>query len=256
MGGLQVDRLSVRYGSVVAVSEVSLAVAEGEFVAIVGANGAGKSSLLNAIAGVVRPAAGTVSFDGLRIDALPSDRRALLGITLVPEDRGIFRTMTVAENLRLATAAGRTRDFRASLAEVFELFPVLAARRRQPAGQLSGGEQQMLAVGRALVARPRLLLLDEPSLGLAPILVGQLLDGVAELNRRGVTVILVEQHAMKAIALAGRSYILVNGRVAMEGTRAELLDHRSVIDAYLGSDPAIGPAMGPAGVAPARVAAP
>jgi branched-chain amino acid transport system ATP-binding protein len=231
---LRVEDLVVCYGSVTALGGISLTVAEGEIVSVVGANGAGKSSLLNAIAGVVPVARGMVGLRGRNISHAPPEVRAQLGLSLVPEDRGIFRRMTVAENLRLATAAGRTGNARQAFDQVVHLFPILGEYWSKPADQLSGGEQQMLSIGRAIVSRPILLLLDEPSLGLAPIVVNHLLEAIRRLNAGGVTVILVEQHARKAIELAHRSYVIRTGRIALTGTSEQLLRNRSMIDMYLG----------------------
>jgi branched-chain amino acid transport system ATP-binding protein len=232
---LQVDDLVVCYGSVTALSGISLMIQEGELIAVVGANGAGKSSLLNAIAGVVPVARGIINLLGVNINRVSPEARARRGISLVPEDRGIFRRMTVAENLRLATAAGRTANIRDAYERVITLFPILGEYWTKPAYQLSGGEQQMLSIGRAIVANPVLLLLDEPSLGLAPIVVSHLFEAIRQLNRGGVTVVLVEQHARKAIELAHRTYVIRTGRIALTGTSGQLLRNRSVIDMYLGT---------------------
>ena len=238
MDVLAVQDLGVSYRKVRAVDGVSFTVRSGEVVALLGANGAGKSTLLRAIAGVLRPDAGSVRFEGTDITGWASHRVARRGLRLVPEGRGLLARMTVWENLMMgqyATAAGTRRDLEAAL----ERFPVLRQRRGQIASTLSGGEQQMLAIARALVARPRLLMLDEPSLGLAPRLVRQVFAVVAELKREGVTIVLVEQNARQALAVADRAYILETGRVVLAGAAAELAAGEGVQRAYLG-----GPAKG------------
>ncbi len=235
---LAVQDLGVSYRKVRAVSGVSFTVRPGEVVALLGANGAGKSTLLRAVAGVLRPDAGSVRFEGTDITGWASHRVARRGLRLVPEGRGLLARMTVWENLvmgQYATAAGTRRDLEAAL----ERFPVLRQRSGQIASTLSGGEQQMLAIARALVAHPRLLMLDEPSLGLAPRLVRQIFAVVAELKREGVTIVLVEQNARQALAVADRAYILETGRVALAGPAAELAAGEGVQRAYLG-----GPAKG------------
>ena len=233
MDVLAVQDLSVSYRKVRAVDGVSFTVRHGEVVALLGANGAGKSTLLRAVAGVLRPDAGRVRFEGTDITGWASHRVARRGLRLVPEGRGLLARMTVWENLvmgQYATAAGTRRDLEAAL----ERFPVLRQRRGQIASKLSGGEQQMLAIARALVARPRLLMLDEPSLGLAPRLVRQIFAVVAELKREGVTIVLVEQNARQALAVADRAYILETGQVVLAGLAAELAAGEGVQRAYLG----------------------
>jgi branched-chain amino acid transport system ATP-binding protein len=233
---LEVEKLSVAYRRVRAVHGVSFTVGAGEVVALLGANGAGKSTLLRAVAGVLAPEAGRVRFDGADITGWPSHRVARRGLRLVPEGRGLLARMTVWENLvmgQYATASGDRRDLEAAL----ERFPVLRQRRGQVASTLSGGEQQMLAIARALVARPRLLMLDEPSLGLAPRLVRQVFAVVAELKREGVTIVLVEQNARQALAVADRAYILETGQVVLAGPAAELAAGEAVQRAYLGGPP-------------------
>ena len=233
MDVLAVQDLSVSYRKVRAVDGVSFTVRHGEVVALLGANGAGKSTLLRAVAGVLRPDAGRVRFEGTDITGWASHRVARRGLRLVPEGRGLLARMTVWENLvmgQYATAGGTRRDLEAAL----ERFPVLRQRRGQIASTLSGGEQQMLAIARALVARPRLLMLDEPSLGLAPRLVRQIFAVVAELKREGVTIVLVEQNARQALAVADRAYILETGQVVLAGLAAELAAGEGVQRAYLG----------------------
>jgi branched-chain amino acid transport system ATP-binding protein len=230
---LEVDDLSVSYRTIRALDGVSFRVRRGEVVALLGANGAGKSTLLRAVAGVLTPAAGRVRFEGTDITGWASYRIARRGLRLVPEGRGLLARMTVWENLLMgqyATAAGARSDLDA----VLERFPILSQRRRQVASTLSGGEQQMLAIARALVARPTLLMLDEPSLGLAPRLVRQIFGVVADLKREGVTIVLVEQNARQALAIADRAYILETGQVVLSGPAAELAAGEAVQRAYLG----------------------
>jgi len=239
VGVLEVEDLVVSYRTIRAVSGVSFGVGEGEVVALLGANGAGKSTLLRAVAGVLAPVAGRVRFQGLDITGWPSHKVARRGLRLVPEGRGLLARMTVWENLLMgqyATSAGTRRDLDAAL----DRFPVLRQRRGQIAATLSGGEQQMLAIARALVARPTLLMLDEPSLGLAPRLVRQIFAVVGELKREGVTIVLVEQNARQALAVADRAYILETGRVALAGPAAELAAGEQVQRAYLGGPPRAG----------------
>jgi branched-chain amino acid transport system ATP-binding protein len=230
---LEVDDLSVSYRTIRALDGVSFRVRRGEVVALLGANGAGKSTLLRAVAGVLAPAAGRVRFEGTDITGWASYRIARRGLRLVPEGRGLLARMTVWENLLMgqyATAAGARGDLDA----VLQRFPILSQRRRQVASTLSGGEQQMLAIARALVARPTLLMLDEPSLGLAPRLVRQIFGVVADLKREGVTIVLVEQNARQALAIADRAYILETGQVVLSGPAAELAAGEAVQRAYLG----------------------
>ena len=233
---LVVEDLSVRYGGVQAVDEVSIEAHSGEFVCILGANGAGKSSLLKAIMGLVRTQSGTVRLDGARIDRVPSHRIARRGITLVPEGRMVFARMTVRENLLLAARLQRANADDASevtLDSVLDRFPVLGERIDAPAGLLSGGQQQMLVLGRALMTGARLVLLDEPSLGLAPLLVAEVFDMLKRFREDGVTIVLVEQNARQALAVADRGYVLRNGRVVAAGTTATLRESQVAEDAYL-----------------------
>jgi branched-chain amino acid transport system ATP-binding protein len=232
---LEVQGLDAAYGEVRALTGVSVRVAAGEIVALVGSNGAGKTTLLRAIAGLTRPRAGRVLWHGEDLGALPPHRVVERGVAMVPEGRRLFGHMTVEENLGLGAFGARARPERAaSLARVYEIFPRLAERRRQRAGALSGGEQQMVAIGRALMTRPRLLMLDEPSLGLAPRVVEAMLDVLAEIHRTGVAVFLVEQNVRAALGLAHRGYLLEHGRVVGEGTGASLLADPEVRRAYLG----------------------
>ena len=232
---LRVDNLDVFHGDAQALDDVSLEIGEGAVVAIVGANGAGKTSLIRAIAGMHRPARGRIAFRDIEIGGWESHRVCNLGIGQVAEGRQVFPSLSVAENLDVGAMLPRARGSRArNLERVFALFPVLAERLRQAAGTLSGGEQQMLAIARALMAGPRLLLLDEPSLGLAPRLVREIFRVIERINRDGVTVLLVEQNARRALALAARGYVLETGRVAVAGPSAELAADPRIRAAYLG----------------------
>jgi branched-chain amino acid transport system ATP-binding protein len=232
---LQVEDLYVRYGEVAALNGVSLHANEAEFVTLIGANGAGKSTLLRTISGLSRPHAGTIAFQTSRIDRMPAHAIVSLGLVHVPERRSLFPTMTVAENLELG--AYRLRDkssYSARLSQVLKDFPVLEDRKNQLAGSMSGGEQQMCAIARGLMLGPKLLLLDEPSLGLSPLLVGMLGKIMKRLHEGGLTIILVEQNAYLALSLADRAYVLERGKIALEGTGKELLNSDSVRKAYLG----------------------
>jgi len=231
---LEIRALESHYGRIQALKGIDLRVAEGELVALVGANGAGKTTLLRALSGVQRVSAGQVVFGGDDITRAPSDRRVRLGIVQVPEGRLVFAPLSVEDNLRLGGYT-RTRDeSNAALARVFEMFPMLRSRRRQPAGTLSGGQQQMLAIGRALMARPRLLLLDEPSMGLAPKLVADIFSAIRELKTAGATIFLVDQNARAALSVAERGYVLETGRIVLSGSGGQLLDNAQVREAYLG----------------------
>ena len=232
---LQVEQLDVFYGDVQALDSVSLDVEDGAIVAIVGANGAGKTTLIRALAGMNRSAAGRVVFRGENILGWPSHRICNLGIGQVAEGRQIFPTLTVDENLDIGAMLPRARAGKAKNRErVLALFPVLAERVRQPAGTLSGGEQQMLAIARCLMGAPQLIMFDEPSLGLAPTIVHRLLDTIRDLNRDGVTCLLVEQNVALSLKLASRAYVLENGRVTLSGAGGELLADDRVRSAYLG----------------------
>ena len=234
---LQVTNLVAVYGMIQALRGVSLLAREGEVTCILGPNGAGKTTLLYSIAGILSPRAGSISFGGRELACLPPHRVVAGGIALVPENRLVFPQMTVRENL-LTGGYGRLRSDRrgveADLEAMYRRFPILSQRSRQAAGTLSGGEQQMLAVARALMARPRLLMMDEPSLGLAPMIVEQIFEIVATLNSEGMTVLLVEQNARMALGIAHRAYLLEQGRVALHGTAAEVSANPAVSRAYLG----------------------
>jgi branched-chain amino acid transport system ATP-binding protein len=236
---LEVRDLTVAYGHVQAVRGISLSVQDGQIVTLIGPNGAGKSSTLNAIAGLVRPQRGTVLLQGKDVAGLPAHRAARNGIVLVPEGRAILQRMTVEENLRLAAEMRGGRGVSAAVAVQLENFPSLARRRAVPAGQMSGGEQQMLAVARALLQRPRILLLDEPSMGLAPILVGQIFALLEQIHRAGTTLLLVEQNARKALAVSDHAYVLERGSIVLSGPAADLTRDPRVQAAYLGGDVAV-----------------
>jgi branched-chain amino acid transport system ATP-binding protein len=232
---LEARHLAIGYGDAPAVWDASLAVDAAEVVSVIGPNGAGKSTLINSIAGLRRWQSGSLTFDGRDLATVPAHRVCSLGIALVPEGRRLFTRMSVEENLELgAYRAEARRERHGALERVFGLFPVLRERRRQLAGSLSGGQQQMVAIGRALMARPRLLLLDEPSLGLAPALVDQMFDIIRAIHGEGVAILLVEQNVTKALEIASRVYVLEEGRTVASGTPAELLAQTSIQDAYLG----------------------
>ena len=230
---LEVRSLSSRYGRIQALSGIDLSVAEGELVALVGANGAGKSTLLRAISGV-QPYQGAIFYEGRDIAAVPAERRVALGIVQVPEGRQVFGPLSVEDNLRLGGYTRTRAESDAELERTYAMFPALKERRRQAAGVLSGGQQQMLAMGRALMARPRLLLLDEPSMGLAPRLVEEIFAKVRALKAARTTIFLVDQNARAALSVADRGYVLETGRIVLAGTGAALLSDGKVREAYLG----------------------
>ncbi len=232
---LEVQDLDTAYGEVTVLRGVSLTVAKGETVSVIGANGAGKSTLLRAISGLLRPRRGAILVDGRRIDSLQPYEIAALGIAHVPEGRRVLPEMTVEENLELgAYLPGPKAQRRQSLAWIYTIFPRLADRRRQRAGTLSGGEQQMLAVGRGLMLRPRLLMLDEPSLGLAPLVVDATFQKIAEVRSEGIGILLVEQNVQRALGLADRGYVLEGGQVVLQGPSQQILENPHVKVAYLG----------------------
>ena len=230
---LKIDDINVFYGSIHAIKGVSLEVNEGEIVTLIGANGAGKTTTLHTVSGLLRPRTGSISFCGEDITKIPAHRLVERGLAHCPEGRRVFLQMTVQENLDMG-AYIRRDDFSASLEEVFELFPRLKERRKQVAGTLSGGEQQMLAMGRALMSKPKLLMLDEPSMGLAPILVEQIFDIIKNLHAIGTTILLVEQNAQAVLSIADRAYVLETGKITLSGTGAELAKSDEVRKAYLG----------------------
>jgi branched-chain amino acid transport system ATP-binding protein len=231
---LAVEEVSARYGAVVALHGVSLHVDDGELVALVGPNGAGKTTLLNTIAGLVRPSHGRVRLDGVDVTAAEPARLVRAGLALVPEHRRIFRDLTVGENLRLAGVTARGADRRQRLDDARQRFPALADRWATAAGYLSGGEAQQLAIARALMSDPRIVLLDEPTLGLAPIMVDVVFDLLVELRRRGRTVFVVEQNARRALGIADRGYLLRTGHVALEGSGPELAAHEDLFGHFIG----------------------
>lgn len=233
---LQVENLNVYYGVIHALHDVSLAVGAGEIVTLIGSNGAGKSTTLLTLSGLLQPTSGSVRFEDKDLLNLPPHQRVTRGLVQVPEGRRVFSTLTVAENLDLGSYTRRDKtQVKQDLEEVYELFPRLRERRSQQAGTLSGGEQQMLAVGRAMMSRPRLLLLDEPSLGLAPLLVKEIFNVVKRIRDRGVTVLLVEQNAHMSLAIADRAYVLETGRVVMSGPAQDIARDPRVKEAYLGA---------------------
>ncbi len=233
---LTLEQIDVYYGNIQALWQVSLEVKEGEIITFVGSIGAGNSTILRSITGLIKPRRGSITFDSRRIDALGPDEIVRRGVSMVPEGRELFPRMTLRENLELGAAYIDRAYSQAteSLDWVLTLFPVLRERSKQQAGTLSGGEQQMLAIGRALMSRPKLLMLDEPSLGLAPLLVAGVFGTVRQINQEGVTVLLVEQNVRQSLTLAHRAYVLENGRVVMEGGGKELIADRHVKEAYLG----------------------
>ena len=232
---LELSNIHTHYGSIRAVRGISLHVELGEMVCLIGANGAGKSTTLMTISGIERPVEGTITFEGEEITETLPAKRVALGISQVPEGRLIFPDMSVLENLELGAYLRRgTAGLREDIDQVFDLFPVLGERRRQQGGTLSGGEQQMLAIGRALMSHPRLLLLDEPSLGLAPLIVEQIFKIIQQINAQGTTILLVEQNAHLALQLTHRGYVMETGEITIEGTSDELLNDERVRQAYLG----------------------
>jgi len=233
---LQIQGLSTHYGPIQALNKVSLEVEQGELVAMVGANGAGKTTLLHTLSGVLTPSGGEILFDGRHITRLASHQIVGAGICHVPEGRQVFPPLSVDDNLRLgAYAVRRDKEWvESELASIYEMFPILKERSRQTAGTLSGGQQQMLAIGRALLGRPRLLLLDEPSMGLAPLLVEEIFRVIQRLNKKGVTILLVEQNARAALGIANRGYVLETGRVVLSASSSDLLADEAVRKAYLG----------------------
>ena len=230
---LKIDELRVSYGGIEAVKGITMEVPEGKIVTLIGANGAGKSTTLRTIAGLVKPAHGRIHLQAEDITALSPDRIVSKGITLVPEGRRVFPDLTVLENLKVG-AYLRNDSIEDDLKWVYELFPRLQERSWQPAGTLSGGEQQMLAVGRALMSRPKIMMMDEPSLGLAPIVVQGIFDIIREINRQGVTILLIEQNANMALKIADLAYVMETGKITQSGTGQELLNDESIKEAYLG----------------------
>ncbi|AZQ71103.1 ABC transporter ATP-binding protein [Streptomyces luteoverticillatus] len=234
---LEVEDLHVAYGKIEAVKGISFTVDTGQIVTLIGTNGAGKTTTLRTLSGLLTPRSGTIRFDGRPLTGIPAHRVVALGLAHSPEGRHIFPRLTIAENLQLGAFLRKDGDGIAhDIRRVYELFPILGERARQPAGTLSGGEQQMLAMGRALMSRPKLLMLDEPSMGLSPIMMRKIMDTIAELKASGTTILLVEQNAQAALGLADRGHVMETGRIVLSGTGAELLHDESVRKAYLGED--------------------
>lgn len=231
---LNIDHIDVYYGAIHAIKGVTLEVHQGEIVSLIGANGAGKSTLLKTVSGLLRPKNGTITYQGKLITGLSAPAIVSQGLVQCPEGRRIFANMTVEENLELGAYLRKDKNIRVDLMNIYERFPILAERRKQPAGTLSGGEQQMLAIGRALMSKPSLLLLDEPSMGLAPMLVQEIFRVVEEINRLGTTVLLVEQNANQALRISDRAYVLETGNIVLSGLATDLANLDEVKLAYLG----------------------
>jgi branched-chain amino acid transport system ATP-binding protein len=235
MSFLSLDKVEVRYGDAIALFGISLEVSQGEIVSIIGANGAGKSTTIKTISGLLKPRKGQILFEGKRLNEIPAHSIVDLGIIQIPEGRQLFPYMTTLENLELGSYTPQARKkVSQALKRVFDLFPLLLERKDQLGGTLSGGEQQMLAIGRGLMALPKLLMLDEPSLGLAPIMVKTIFEAIAKINQSGTTVLLVEQDVKKSLSLAGRGYVMENGKITLEGKGQELLQNEHLKKAYLG----------------------
>lgn len=234
---LQLEHMDVCYGSFKALNDISMTVNSGELVVLLGANGAGKTSLFNTISGLVRPTAGEAEFEGRRLDGLKPSAVVAAGVVQCAEGRKLFPQMSVMQNLMLGAYVHRRdkQGNRQRLKEMYELFPILEEKKDQPAGSLSGGQQQMVAIGRAMMGRPRLLMLDEPSLGLAPLVVRQMFATVSQINRLGTTVLLAEQNAFAALKIANRAYVMENGQLVMEGDREAMLGNEEVRRAYIGA---------------------
>lgn len=234
MSMLKVENLNVYYGSINAIKGISFEVNQGEIVTMIGANGAGKSTTMNTVAGLLKPRSGLIVFEGKDITHMPASKVVSLGLALCPEGRRVFQQMSVRENLEMGGYTRQASEIAPALEHVFELFPRLKERQRQVAGTLSGGEQQMLAMGRAMMSKPKLLMLDEPSMGLAPLLVEQIFDIILSLNKAGTTILLVEQNAQMALSIADRAYVLETGNIFKEGSADMLMHDDAVRKAYLG----------------------
>ena len=232
---LKVRDIHVYYGAIHAIKGISLEVNEGEIVTLIGANGAGKSTTLNTIAGLLKPRQGGIAFAGMPVEGTVASKMVYKGLSLCPEGRRIFQQMTVRENLEMGAFSRPNEETEKSMEQVYEFFPRLKEREKQIAGTLSGGEQQMLAMGRALMSKPRLMMLDEPSMGLAPILVEQIFEIIRDMNAAGTTILLVEQNAQMALSVANRAYVMETGRITMEGDADDLMHDDNVRKAYLGS---------------------
>ncbi|HCA88614.1 MAG TPA: ABC transporter ATP-binding protein [Streptomyces sp.] len=234
---LEVDDLKVAYGKILAVKGISFSVEAGQIVTLIGTNGAGKTTTLRTLSGLLKPLSGTIKFDGVPLNGTPAHKIVALGLAHSPEGRHIFPRMTLGENLQLGAFLRKDGDAIAKdIARVYELFPILGERRKQAAGTLSGGEQQMLAMGRALMSRPKLLMLDEPSMGLSPIMMQKIMETIIELKAQGTTILLVEQNAQAALSLADHGHVMEIGRISLTGTGNDLLHDESVRKAYLGED--------------------
>ena len=233
---LEVKGLKVAYGKILAVKKISFSVDEGQVVTLIGTNGAGKTTTLRTISGLIRPSAGEILFQGKRIDAVPAHEIVTLGLAHCPEGRKIFPQMTLEENLLLGAFTRNDSEIKNDLDGAYDLFPILGERRSQHAGTLSGGEQQMLAMGRAMMSRPKLLMLDEPSMGLSPLMMKKIMQTVRTLQSQGTTILLVEQNAQAALSLADHGYVLEVGKIVLEGTGKDLLGNDDVRKAYLGED--------------------
>lgn len=234
---LQIQNLVVRYGGITAVDGITMDIKEHETVALIGANGAGKTTTLHAVSGLLKAAGGSIVFDGTDITKMPAEQIVSRGVIQVPEGRQVFAKLTIEENLRLGAYLQKDKArIKENYEKAMTLFPILRERRKQAAGTLSGGEQQMLAIGRALMGNPRLLLLDEPSMGLSPLMTQQVFDVLNELKAGGMTILLVEQNAYEALTISDRAYIMESGNITLEGRSSELIDDPRVKDAYLGGD--------------------
>jgi len=232
---LEIKDIEVYYGVIQAIKSISFEVNQGEIVALIGANGAGKTTTLQTITGLLKPVAGSVMFDGVDITKVPAHKIVAMGMAHIPEGRRVFAHMTVYENLKLGAFTRKDKkEFENTLAHVYDRFPRLKERRKQPAGTLSGGEQQMLAMGRALMSHPKIIVMDEPSMGLSPILVGEIFEIIKDVNDAGTTVLLVEQNAKKALSVASRAYVLETGKIVLSGEAKELLNDERIKKAYLG----------------------
>ena len=234
MSMLKVENLNVYYGSINAIKGISFEVNQGEIVTMIGANGAGKSTTMNTVAGLLKPRSGSIVFEDKDITHMPASKVVSLGLALCPEGRRVFQQMSVRENLEMGGYTRQASEIAPALEHVFELFPRLKERQRQIAGTLSGGEQQMLAMGRAMMSKPKLLMLDEPSMGLAPLLIEQIFDIILSLNKAGTTILLVEQNAQMALSIADRAYVLETGNIFKEGSADMLMHDDAVRKAYLG----------------------
>lgn len=234
MNLLNIQNLSISYGGIRAVNDINLHIKEGELVTLIGANGAGKTTTLKSIVGWVKPRSGSIEFNGINLHNIPTHQCASKGLVLVPEGRGIFPRLTVFENLEMGAFHRKDKHIDADIDHAYQLFPRLKERSKQLAGTLSGGEQQMLAIGRAIISKPKLLLLDEPSMGLAPIIVEQIFDIIRTISQNGVTILLVEQNAKIALEVSHRGYVMESGKITIEGDAQTLLNDERILNAYLG----------------------